>query len=133
MNAEDIDTLARTVYGEARGESHQGKIAVAYSVLNRVKAKSWYGDTIAEVCRKPWQYSCWNENDPNLARLTSITLDDRDFQKCYCAALEAGLGIIPDPTSGSRHYHTFNVAPAWAEGKSPVASIGSHKFYNDVE
>ena len=132
MNAEDLDTLWRTVYGEARGEPMNGKIAVAYAVINRVKAKSWYGNTIAEVCRKPWQFSCWNENDPNLAKLTAVTLDDRLAQQCCYAALAAGLGLIPDPTSGSRHYHTINVAPSWAEGKSPVCTIGCHKFYNDI-
>lgn len=132
MTAEDIDVLARTLYGEARGESMAGKIAVAWTVLNRVAAKSWYGKTITSVCRKPWQYSAWNSNDPNLPKLLAVTLDDTAFQHCMYAALAAGLGQVPDPTSGSRHYHTLSVFPKWAEGKTPVCSIGVHKFYNDV-
>lgn len=129
MTLEDLDTLARTIFGEARGEAMQGKIAVAYSVINRVKAKSWYGKTITDVCLKPWQYSCHNQNDPNLAKLHAVTLNDRDLQLCTYAALAAGLGLIPDPTGGATHYHTHSVHPSWAEGKLPVCSIGSHKFY----
>ncbi|MPY72485.1 MAG: cell wall hydrolase [Alphaproteobacteria bacterium] len=132
MNGKDVLILARTIFGEARGESTLGKIAVAWTVLNRVAAKSWYGDTITEVCRKPWQFSCWNSNDPNRPKLEAVTLNDPDFQHCMYAALAAGLGHVPDPTSGSRHYHTMNVSPDWAQGKSPICSIGVHKFYNDV-
>ena len=31
----DLDALTRVVYGEARGESDEGKIAVAWVVKNR--------------------------------------------------------------------------------------------------
>ncbi len=58
--------LARCIWGEARGEPIQGKLAVAHVVLNRVKAQSYYGKTIRDVILKPWQFSCFNENDPNL-------------------------------------------------------------------
>jgi hypothetical protein len=57
---DDVDTLARTIYGEARGENMLGKRAVAHVILNRVKANSWWGKTIAGVCRYKWQFSCWN-------------------------------------------------------------------------
>ena len=69
-NLVDIDTLARTIYGEARGESRQGKIAVACVILNRVKRKKMCGwreingykvATVAATCLKPWQFSCWNK------------------------------------------------------------------------
>ena len=133
MNMEDLDTFARTIYGEARGESLDGQIAVAWTILNRVRAKSWYGDTITEVCRKPWQYSCWNHDDPNLATLTAVSLNNQSFQRCMYAALAVGLQIVPDPTSRSMHYHVLSVSPSWAEGKSPVCTIGNHKFYNDVD
>lgn len=65
LTAGDIDILARTIYGEARGEPWEGKIAVAWVVRNRAERGGWWGDTIREVCLKPWQFSCWNETDPN--------------------------------------------------------------------
>lgn len=36
MTTSDVDVLARTIYGEARGESISGMEAVAFVVLNRV-------------------------------------------------------------------------------------------------
>ena len=33
----DLDALTRVVYGEARGESDEGKKAVAWVVINRSK------------------------------------------------------------------------------------------------
>ena len=46
--SKDVDILARTIYGEARGESEIGKRAVASVILNRYKSGKWFaGDTIA--------------------------------------------------------------------------------------
>ena len=128
----DIDTLARTIYGEARGETLKGKIAVAHVVLNRVKAKSWWGRTIHGVCRKPWQFSAWNANDPNRPRMERVTISDRLYRDCLYAAVGAIQGHLKDPTKGSCHYHTRAVAPRWSQGKRPVVTIGAHRFYNDI-
>ncbi|PWK42197.1 hypothetical protein C7534_1054 [Pseudomonas sp. OV226] len=52
----DRDILARTLWGEARGESLAGQIAVAWTIRNRVfdgKTKSWWGEGYASVCLKP--------------------------------------------------------------------------------
>ena len=48
MIEHDIDILARTIYGEARGEKTAGKKAVACVIMNRYKSKKWFaGKTIA--------------------------------------------------------------------------------------
>jgi len=74
MTEDDVLTLARTVWGEARGESVAGQKAVICTVLNRFNSGRWYaGKTIAETCRKPWQYSCWNKKDPNRAKMEALT------------------------------------------------------------
>lgn len=134
---DDFDTLARTVYGEARGESAEGRIAVAHVILNRVKVARahggyWWGDTIAGVCRKRWQFSCWNQNDPNREKLLEVGADSVTFVGCLAAAHAALTGDVPDPTDGATHYHTQAVRPEWANGRSPVAVIGHHSFYRDV-
>ena len=44
ITEKDRDILARTLWGEARGESLVGRIAVAWTIRNRVndgKDKSW--------------------------------------------------------------------------------------------
>ncbi|MFW0755465.1 cell wall hydrolase [Pseudomonas sp. H11T01] len=69
----DPDILVRTLWGEARGEGLAGRIAVGWTIRNRVndgKAKSWWGEGYAGVCLKVWQFSCWNKNDPNFRCLS---------------------------------------------------------------
>ena len=138
MNEEDIDILARTIYGEARGESLSGQEAVASVVLNRVKfakckGRYWWGNTIAEVCRCPWQFSCWNVNDPNYKILTQDLLADKSFQVCRRIALRAIGGVLSDQTCGATHYHLRSLRPKWSIGKIPCAEIGNHIFCNDIE
>ena len=134
----DTDILARTIYGEARGESISGQEAIASVILNRVafakrRGRYWWGNTIAGVCLAPWQFSCWNENDLN--RKIIERADDADIGFCICKriALRAASGLLEDRTSGATHYHTRSLRPKWSVGKIPCAEIGSHIFYNDIE
>jgi len=49
----DRNILARTLWGEARGESLAGQVAVACVIRNRVndaKDRSWWGEGYAGVC-----------------------------------------------------------------------------------
>ena len=131
--SEQIDYLARTIYGEARGETDLGKQAVGWVIKNRANRGGWWGDDIVCVCVKPWQFSCWNENDLNRDKLLQVTLDDEVFAKCYSAALLVLLDHCPDASVGSTHYHTRAVSPDWAKNKTPVGQIGSHLFYNDIQ
>ena len=73
VTEKDRDILARTLWGEARGEGPAGQIAVAWTIRNRVfdgKEKSWWGEGYAGVCQKPWQFSCWNRNSSDYCRAT---------------------------------------------------------------
>lgn len=134
----DADTLARTIYGEARGEGVAGMEAVAACIMNRVKADlgndgkpDWWGEGIEGVCRKPWQFSCWLPNDPNRDKLLTVTERDPWFRHAVEIAKRAIAGELPDPTNGATHYCTFTVVPMtkWAQGREPVAKIGRHWFY----
>ncbi|MCW9035573.1 MAG: cell wall hydrolase [Alphaproteobacteria bacterium] len=136
--SQETDILARTIYGEARGEAVRGKEAVACVIINRVqKAKTkggyWWGASIEKVCHKPWQFSCWNVNDPNREKITDPNLNNRVFSSCLRIARRAINGAITDPTRGATHYHHKDINPAWARGKAPSAEIGNHLFYNNVE
>ena len=46
MTEDQADIMARTIYGEARGEGQRGMQAVANVIMNRVKAGSWYGASV---------------------------------------------------------------------------------------
>ena len=136
----DILIMAATIFGEARGEVYSGKVAVAWVIRNRAANPSWWGNSIASVCLKPYQFSCWNSNDPNsdkvkefaYAKDLSDFLDKPIYQECLLAALMVLRGKHPDDTMGSTHYHTHSISPDWSKGKVGVR-IGNHKFYNDVE
>ena len=95
-----IETLARTIYGEARGELVRGKEAVAAVVMNRVRRAMerggyWWGSTAEEVCLRPWQFSCWNENDPNREKILAVGRDNRNFQSCLRIARRALADVLP--------------------------------------
>jgi N-acetylmuramoyl-L-alanine amidase len=130
----EIDVMARTLWGEARSEGQQGIEAVASVILNRTeiarrKGGFWWGNTIIQVCQKPYQFSCWNKGDPNFKKLSAVTEDDIHFATALRVARRAMLGMIKDRTSGATHYHTIDVLPFWAKGQKATARIGRHVFY----
>lgn len=134
-----VDILARTIFGEARGELVRGKEAVAAVIVNRVSRARrggghyWWGSDIESVCLKPWQFSCWNAADPNRRKIEAVGPENRTFQSCLRVARRAVNGTLKDPTQGATHYHAHHVSPPWAQGKAACAEIGAHQFYNDIE
>ena len=124
-----LETLAKTIYGEARGEIEPGKFAVAHVIVNRAAVGGWWGNKIDDVCRKAYQFSCWNEDDPNRITLERLTSDDREFMRCASIAATVLAGDHKDNSGGATHYHTAAVAPNWSLGQTPCAVIGNHIFY----
>lgn len=127
-----IDVLARTLWGEARGEPAEGKIAVAWVICNRVAKPRWWGRDVISVCRKPWQFSCWNENDPNRTKLLAVTPATESFLRCIARAAGVLAGIYTDPTGGATHYLNPHLAdPDWDDGMIVTARIGRHVFFKE--
>lgn len=137
----DLDILARTIYGEARGEGAEGMEVVACVVMNRYRSHKWYcGYTwmngmkvpsVAQTCLKRFQFSCWNKNDPNLDKVLKVTAHDEQFQECLLIAERALSGELKDFTHGATYYHTRDVKPYWAKKKSPCYEVGNHLFYRE--
>ncbi|PWR19160.1 cell wall hydrolase [Zavarzinia compransoris] len=136
----DRDTLARTLWGEARGEGVPGMAAVAGVVVNRMLASArlvaagreaawWCGPDAVSVCRAPWQFSCWNLGDPNRGRIEALAADGAVLLPARTIADAALDGRLGDSTFGADHYHARGVLPAWARGRRPVVAIGRHLFY----
>ena len=133
-----VDTLARTLWGEARGEGSDGMKAVANVILNREKiaqdkGKFWWGNNIIQICQKPYQFSCWNRADPNFRKLQSVGEEDLYFATALRIARRAVIGALEDITQGATHYHSSSITPYWAKGRTPLTIIGNHKFYSLVE
>lgn len=128
--AEHIDTLARTLYGEAKAHDVQDATAIACVVMNRVALPNWPNDVEA-VCIQPYQFSCWNTSDQNRARI--FKANGVWFDKCVEIATQAVEKRLADPTNRSTHYHTPAVKPAWSRGKTPAYHTSGHVFFNDID
>lgn len=140
----ELDITAGTIYGEARGEGILGMDAVASVIANRVdiardhvikydKPHPLFGDgTFADCCQRPEQFSCWNEDDPNLAIVLALTPDSGiTAQVSYNSAMAAIDGSLVDNTNGATHYYAASLSepPYWAKGKTPCATIGKQIFF----
>ncbi len=124
--------LARMIYGESRNCSKNERIAVAYSVINRVNdRKKWNGENIKDVILKPWQYSCFNKNDVNLKKLKNP--NKKIFEDCLEIAGEVLEGKYSELNKGQTHY--FNpkvVKPKWADKLEKVDfEKTKHEFYRE--
>jgi spore germination cell wall hydrolase CwlJ-like protein len=131
----DIDIMGRTIYGEARGEPGVGQVAVAWVIRNRAERAEYAGPNhgmpgaIATVCLKPWQFSCWNRNDPNLPKLVQLPRAPQEPPQFEIARRVCG-NVIPDPTNGADLYYVSEMEdpPSWAFTCKVVAQIGAHTF-----
>ena len=112
----DLYLLSCCIYGEARGESYTGKVAVAAVILNRVKSAS-FPNSISGVIYQSGAFTCVSDGQINLG-----TNDE-----CTRAAQDAMNGW--DPSGGALYY--FNPATAtskWIWSRPQIVTIGKHIF-----
>jgi spore germination cell wall hydrolase CwlJ-like protein len=135
MNKKEVAVVAKTIYGEARGEYYHRQggthalIAIGNVVMNRAAAS---GESVTEVCLKPKQFSCWNADDPNRELLDRVTITDKIYELCYAIAMKILTEELQDFTGGATHYYSRKILktpPKWAENKTPTTRIGNHIFY----
>ena len=128
----DWDIMARTLYGEARGESIDGKIGVAFVIKNRaetLKYKTFGDGSILSTCLADKQFSCWNETDPNRTKCLEVTTADKSFCECVIVAYKVLLGFLEDPTKGCDHYWSRKIKdPYWAKDMTGKILLGDHYF-----
>jgi len=130
-DAHDYETMARTIFGEARGEPVEGQIAVAHVICNRWRSRKWFSAiSLAGVCLKRLQFSCWNPDDPTYQRV----VDARPYElEPFIEIAKAAIEDLNDPTRGATHYYADTIpAPAWAKGLEPTVQIGRHLFFTGV-
>lgn len=125
-----VDTLARTIWSEARGDGTAGMTAVANVVMNRVKDGGWWGSTVCSVCLCPEQFSCWDGDDPNRAKLLAVTDADPQFVEAQGIATQAVAGKLADTTGGADSYYAVSIpAPYWIASAKFTVQIGHQLFY----
>jgi N-acetylmuramoyl-L-alanine amidase len=130
---EGLAYAALTLMGEARGESIEGQIAVAWVIRNRTLAPGWWGRDLKSVVLAPRQFSCWNAGDPNLAFMRAVKGAPNEFLGALGIMAQVYAGQIKDPTGGATHYHAIGVAPDWSSDMLPTATIGNHRFFRERE
>lgn len=134
---------AKTVMGESRGQGYMGQVAVAWVIRNRAEhARWWGGPDWVSVCLSPWQFSCWNPNNPNRRFLERMTYErsfsKRALRQCWRATLGVYDGAIPDPTVGATHYVVSSwlddpdLRPAWADELTRTRTIQDHTFFTTL-
>jgi hypothetical protein len=150
--------FAAALWGEARGTNLTAMQAVANVIINRaIQPHKWWahqeylpGDNqdtdavlaacIKAVLLKPWQFSCFNLDDPNRAKMLEPWANDRAliWNQCQLIAAAAMDGWLEDNTEGADHYHSLPIIqmhrwPSWAMNgglpRRPHAHIGPFRFY----
>jgi len=122
---------AACIWGEARGEPQEGKVAVAHVIRNRGRIDGWYGKSLRDVILKDKQFSCFNPDDPNYDKMRDPLLHDKPevWVECYKIVKDIIAGKIPDNTGGATHYHHRRITPYWTEGMIETARIDNHIFW----
>lgn len=138
LSIDDIVTGTYTILGEARTQTYQGQLAIAYVIINRLHRPNYFmQSSIRGVCRAPLQFSVWNNSaDKNLEITVGIPMSSMQFMVAMNALLTAITGTESDPTNGADHYHTTKKPdyaqawpPKWANLAKKTAIIGAHTFY----
>ena len=128
--------LAKNIYFEARSESTAGRIAVSWTVINRVRHKR-FPNSVCEVVeqglkyengfpkRNKCQFSWYCDGQPDIIRNVN------EWRDAYRLAsyVSTGRDHLVDITDGSLWYHADYVYPKWAKHKRKTAKIDTHIFY----
>ncbi len=115
-NSNNVNLLARLIYGEARGEPYTGQVAVGAVVLNRVKSSS-FPNTISGVIYQSGAFDVVKDGQINLTPNSTAKK----------AAQDAINGW--DPSYGAIYY--FNPSTAtnkWIWSRPMTVTIGRHRF-----
>lgn len=112
----DINLLARLIYGEARGESYVGQVAVGAVVMNRIKSPS-FPNTMSGVIYQRYAFTAVDDGQINLTPNSTARK----------AALDALNGW--DPSYGALYYYNPATATSsWIFSRKTTTTIGNHVF-----
>ena len=112
----DVELLTRLIYGEARGESYVGQVAVGAVVMNRIKSAS-FPNTMSGVIYQSYAFTAVDDGQINLSPNATARK----------AALDAMNGW--DPTYGAIYYYNPRTATSqWIFSRQTTVTIGNHVF-----
>jgi hypothetical protein len=133
---QEIECLAENIYFESAMEPREGKMAVAFVTLNRVKSGK-FEDSICGVVkqkiRNVCQFSWWCEAKPYFMSTNKVLTNS--YNPLYNDIREIAIHVylnherMEDPSKGAMFYHADYVFPQW-KNMTKTAVIGRHIFYN---
>ena len=128
--AVELVFLALVAWREARGEPHEAKLGVAFSLMNRVARPSWWGRDVLSVATKKWQYS--SLTDPKDRQLTTWPGPAED---AWLECLEIAGHVLEDkvrnPVPGADSYYDISIPPPkWADPACFVGQLGRIRFFD---
>jgi spore germination cell wall hydrolase CwlJ-like protein len=116
-----LECLAKAVHREAGNQSHDGKLAVAQLVVNRVKSGR-FADSICGVVNQRGQFFQTSAYNPRR--------DTAQWASAMEVARAALDGSAPEVIPGAVFFHATYVAPnSWFRSRQRVATLGQHIFY----
>ncbi|WP_304171619.1 cell wall hydrolase [Limnochorda pilosa] len=121
LSPSDLDLLAQLVTAEAEGESYEGQVAVAATVLNRLRDPR-YPDTVSGVI---FQYV-------NGLPQFSPVANGRIYLPATETARQAVLDALKgwDPTNGALgFYNPAKTSNQWVRQQPVTSAIGNHLFF----
>ena len=129
------EKVGRIVFGEARGESSEGQLAVAYTVVNRV-AHDGYPSTLDDVVYQKYgshyQYNTLDHASHKKAWKKAKKDNAATYTNAITAASGALCGTESDPTTCATDFCAEDPCSATNDNKYWIAynkqQIGSHWF-----
>ena len=115
-NSSDVELLAKLIYGEARGESYVGQVAVGAVVMNRIKSAS-FPNTMSGVIYQRYAFTAVSDGQINLTPNATARKAAKDAMNGW------------DPTYGAIYYYNPAIATsAWIFSRQTTITIGNHVF-----
>lgn len=137
ISAEDKECLAKNIYFEARSETIEGQVAVAWVTLNRMES-SRFPDTLCGVvyqartdsngnprrhqCQFSWFCDGKSDRIRNQREWEDVLLITEVVLLDWARAKES-------PVQNATYYHADYVSPYWADDYVRIAQVDSHIFY----
>ena len=133
MRLIDDDTLAvLTIWTEAQGEPHEGKVAVGEVIRERMRRKYSSDGTVVGTVARRYQFSAWNDDSQDnalLIRALKLDWGDPGVSVCRQAWEKSELTNL---ALGAVLYCNLDVAqPSWAKPEKLLTKIGHHSFFSD--
>ena len=130
FNQEDFDLFVKLIGAEAGGESHEGRLGVAFNILNRM-GDSNYPNTARGVMMQPGQYSSLNDVTGYAGGKGANPKGMKYNPENAMIAQLAIMGGADDPTGGALNFYNKKTSsPKWGPGMTNQVTIGNHTFGN---